>query len=85
MSYKALEKVVKKAKRDSFVEGTVVRWTASGRYNYAAIKTSAGWFTTAREFNPYVPQTVTFEKLLEILGRSEVSDVAVAGTWESIG
>lgn len=87
MSMKNLRKAIEKSanKRDDFSLGTVIRWRASGRYDYAAIKTVAGWYTTARDFNTFVPQTVDWEELLEILTRSETSDVRVAVEWVDIG
>lgn len=42
MSMKTLKKALSNAKRDTFDDGTVIRWTASGRYTYAAIKTPVG-------------------------------------------
>jgi hypothetical protein len=83
MSIQAIRKAVRKArtKQDDFDQGTVVRWTASGIYTYAAIKTPVGWFTTAREFNRFVPQTVCWEELLEILARPETTDIVVSHTW----
>lgn len=85
MSMKALKDAVKKSKRDTFADGTVIKWTASGTYTYAAVKTAVGWFTTAREYNSFVEQVVSFDELLEILGRSETSDVMVATAWETVG
>lgn len=69
---------------DRFEEGDVIRWWAKDRFLYAALKTSAGWYTTAREYNPYVAQVVTFDELLEILGRSETDNVAVSTGWDFI-
>jgi hypothetical protein len=39
MSIKALRKVLKDKRRDEFPVTTVIRWVASDRWNYAAIKT----------------------------------------------
>lgn len=80
-----LRKVRSESNPDDFEHGTVIRWTASGRYTYAAIKVPLGWFTTARHFNEHVDQFLSFEELLEVLGRSETTDVAVATVWENIG
>lgn len=84
MSMKSLQDARSKAQTDGFEQGTVIRWIASERYTYAALKAGGLWYTTAQEFNTRVPQSVTFEKLLEILSRSEVSDVAVATDWEGV-
>lgn len=82
----AIEKLraeISKAVKDPFEDNTVVRWVSAGRYNYAAIKTVAGWFTTANN-NAFVPGVVTYEELLDILARSEVSQVAVATEWATL-
>lgn len=68
---------------DLWVIGTVVRWTASGRYTYAAIKTAAGWYTTSTG-NVFTPQQLDYEELIEVLARSETSDIEVATAWESL-
>jgi hypothetical protein len=83
----AIREVRRSAKPDDFEFGSVIRWTTDAGYNvflYAALKTPAGWVTTARAGNSFVPQTISFEELLEILGRSETTDVRVASSWVSI-
>lgn len=77
----ALRQALSSKVQDQFAWGDVIRWTASGRYTYAAIKTVAGWFTTAREYNEFVGQTLTFDELLEVLSRSETTNIQVAGEW----
>lgn len=84
MSVRAIQKARGRVPRDEFPNGAVVRWQSSQKYTYAALKTPAGWFTTARVGNAYVPQTVTWEQLLEILARSESSDVEIAGDWTPV-
>lgn len=74
--------VAASAPRDRFAIGTVIRWTASERYTYAAIKTNVGWFTTARPSNPFIKNMLTYEELEEILARPETTDAAVATAWE---
>lgn len=74
--------VAANAPRDQFAIGTVIRWTASERYTYAAIKTSVGWFTTARPSNPFIKNFLAYEELEEILARPETTDAAVATAWE---
>jgi hypothetical protein len=86
MSMKALRDAVKKANRDTFDVGTVIRWKASDRYDYAALKAGDGqWYTTARSYNTFVPEVLKFDDLLKILTRSEVSEVAVATAWDTVG
>jgi hypothetical protein len=81
---KALKKALKGKTTDGWELGTVIRWTAAGHYSYAALKTAIGWVTTARWNNGFVPKTVTYDELVEILSRSETTDVAVATEWASI-
>lgn len=69
---------------DRFSVGDVLKWVAAGRYNYAAIKTSAGWFTTARPGNPFVATQLDYEELVEVLGKPGVSDIQVSTGWDSV-
>lgn len=86
MGNKALRKAVRKsANRDEYANGTVVRWTTGGRYNYAAIKTDAGWYTTASQRSWSIDKVITFDELLEIAGRSDTTDVMVATEWTRPG
>lgn len=86
MSMKTLKKALKKARGvDTFEVGTVIRWTASGRYTYCAIKTDVGWYTTAQSYNTYVDGRYSNLKgLLEMLAKNEVTDVAVSTEWTSV-
>lgn len=86
MSLKKLKKAAKK-RTDDFADGTVVRWTSSDRYTYAAIRTPVGWYTTARAGNPFVKQVIDFEDLLDIVARAETTNVEVATDtgWEKVG
>ena len=87
MSIKVLKEALAEVKRDTFPEGTVIRWLASQRFTYAALKTPAGWFTTARampESNQRVPQVTTFDGLIKILAKSEVTEIEVATEWTSL-
>ena len=84
MGIKALRKALKKSRADEFDNGTVIRWTSAERYTYAAVKTPAGWFTSSRAGNFFVPQVLEFADLIEILSRAETSNVEVAVEWESV-
>jgi len=75
---------VKGGTKDEFDEGTVIRFTSGGRYTYAVIKTGIGWVSTARYDGGKVAKTLDFDELLEVLGRSEVTDVAVATEWSEV-
>lgn len=82
---KALKSALKKANKDTFEIGTVIRWTSSERYTYAAIKSPVGWYSTAASFNTYVKQVMTFDELVEVLTRSETSEIEVSKEWEKVG
>jgi hypothetical protein len=85
MSMKALKKALKGKNVDKFDVGTVIRWKASGTYNYAAIKAGNGqWYTTAASFNSYVSQIVDFDGLCDILSRSETDEIEVSTVWERV-
>lgn len=81
MGMDALQEAVSSSSKDTFEDGTVIRWLSAGRYLYAAIKTSAGWYSTASFENGHVPKRMDFETLLEIMKRSEVTDVKVSTDW----
>lgn len=87
MSMKTLKEALSDVKRDEFEDGTVIRWVASGRYTYGALKTPVGWYTTAKampDSAQRVPQVVSFNQLLAILAKSETSKVEVATAWEPV-
>jgi len=84
MGMKSLKAARKRATADKFEEGTVIRWLASGKYLYAAMKTPVGWVSTSRYNNGHVPITMTFDELLEVLSRSEVTEVVVSETWTQV-
>jgi hypothetical protein len=81
---KALRKALKSKTTDRWAEGTVIRWTSGGRYTYAAIKTAVGWYTTSGFNNGYVPKTLSYEDLIEILAKSISSDIAIATEWATL-
>lgn len=86
MSMKSLQSALKKAQRDTFDVGTVIRWKASGRFDYAALKAGDGkWYTTAQSYNTYVRGVYDFDDLLTLLTRSENTEVAVATAWDEVG
>ena len=81
----ALKKALGKKNADRFEVGDVIRWTSSERYTYVAIKTVNGWYSSARTGNYYVDSKFeSFEDLVEVLSRSEVTDVMVSTGWEAI-
>ena len=81
---KRLRKDLRGKVKDRWEIGTVIRWTSNGMTSYAVLMTAAGWSTTSRYNNGYVATTVTYEELLEILSRSDSSDIRVATEWEEI-
>ena len=81
----ALSRALANKVTDPFAVGDVVRWVSSDRYIYAAVKTSVGWFTTARGDNRFVEKQVDYEGLVEILSTSDTADIMVASAWEQVG
>jgi hypothetical protein len=71
---------------DTFEVGTVIRWVGGGRYTYAAIKTSVGWFTTARGYdgNGIVSKQYEYDELVEVLSKGDATDIEVATAWEAV-
>jgi hypothetical protein len=72
---------------DTYPPGTVIRWVASGRFDYAAMKAGNGlWYTTSRnEFgNEHVEKVYLFGDMLMMLSSDEVTDVEFALQWEKI-
>lgn len=86
----ALREALKDKVSDTFEVGDVIRWLSGGKYTYAALKTPVGWYTTARLFhgqadgNGWVNQVYTYEGLLEMLARAEVTNVQVSTGWETL-
>ena len=81
MSMKQIKKAVRKSK-DDFAVGTIVAWTASEKYKYAAIKSPVGWYTTASDRAAafgFVNKVLDFDEVLEILARGETAEVRVIG------
>lgn len=85
MSMEALRSALANKVTDQFQAGDVIRWTALGRYTYAAIKISDGrWYTTAAANNGYVNKILTFNELVDVLARAESTDIALASSWETV-
>ena len=79
-----LKKAIGDKITDPFANGDVIRWVGGGRYTYAAIKTSAGWFTTARYGNVFVEAVYDYESLAEMLAKGDATDIEVATEWMSV-
>lgn len=81
----ALRKVLKDKSVDRFETGDVIRWLAAGTYSYAAIKTPVGWYTTASTAAyRHVGQVLTWDELIDVLSKSEATEIQVAIEWEDI-
>lgn len=78
------KKVTKGVDRDRFDDGTAIRWVSGGRYTYAALKAGGRWWITGGSATFYGKSVFTFTELVNILRRDDVSDVAVATSWETI-
>jgi hypothetical protein len=84
---KGLKKALKDKASDRFETGDVIRWTAAGKYSYAAIKTPAGWYTTASALAVRVgkmPFVLDYDGLLDVLNRAETTDIKIATEWKDI-
>lgn len=87
MAKSAIEKLRKDLNEkvtDTFENGTVIRWVGGGRFSYAAIRTSVGWFTTARLGNGFVETNYEYGDFVEMLAKGDASDIEVATAWESV-
>lgn len=71
---------------DPFAAGTVLRWTALGRYQFAALRCDNDlWYLTGGA-GMYGTSMKTFDDLLEILEEpgNEISELQVATSWEEV-
>lgn len=85
MGMEALRKALADKITDQFEVGDVIRWRALDRYDYAALKAGNGmWYTTASFTNGFVAKVLTFDELIEVLARSESTDVMLASQWERV-
>ena len=69
-----------------FAAGTVLRWTALGRYQFAALRCDNElWYLTGGA-GMYGTSMKTFSDLVEILDdpSNEISDLQVATQWEDL-
>jgi len=91
---KALAKALKNKTADKFETGDVIRWRSADRFAYAAIKADNGWWYITGNGRWYhslatvLPGTTSnafsYEAMLKILNRSDVSDIRVASGWGEI-
>lgn len=84
MSIAAIQEVLAKSHKDTFELGTVLRWTSGGKYLFAAIKSPVGWFTTSQSPHSPIAGILTFNELLEVMARPDITEVMVAQEWSSI-
>lgn len=83
MSLDAVKKALQSAKKDTFPIATVFKWMMGSRYTYAAIKGTDGqWYATSYNDTGWVPRRMDFDQLLEVLGNSSATGIAVATEWE---
>lgn len=72
--------------KDPFAPGTVLRWTALGKYSFAALRADNElWYLTGGA-GMYGTSMKTFNDLLEILDEPEnqISKLQVATEWEDV-
>ena len=79
---RAFDKLVKQVEKtaDPFAEGDVIRFKAAGTYTYAALKAGGRWWITGTS-SFYRHDGVTYEELVEYLGRSDVTHIDAATNW----
>lgn len=71
---------------DPFPSGTVLRWTAKGRYSFAALRCDNKlWYLTGGA-GMFGTSMKTFSELLELLEEpsNEIADLLVAVAWEEV-
>ena len=78
---KQLKRALKRKETDPWAEGTVIRWLSGGRYLYAVIKGNDRWSITGTF---YGQQVFSYQKLLEILSRADVTDIQVVAEWDDV-
>lgn len=72
--------------KDPFPPGAVLRWTALGKYEFAALRCdNEMWYLTGGA-GMYGTSMKTFSDLLEILDEpsNEISKLQVATEWEDL-
>lgn len=69
--------------KDKFADGTVIRYKAADRFTYALLKTGGKWWITGSGAW-YGKRTFDYDEVVEILGRSDVTDIRVATAWTEI-
>lgn len=72
--------------QDPFPAGTVLRWTAMGKYSFAALRADNElWYLTGGA-GMYGTSMKTFNDLIEILDEpaNEISGLSVATEWEDL-
>lgn len=68
---------------DEIPDGTIIKFTWKGSYDYAVIKTAGSFYSTATR-NGFIPNTMDYAKLLEILSSSSVTNVAIATEFQPL-
>lgn len=79
-----LRDALKEKVADKFAVGDVIRWAGGGRFTYCAIKCGNQMWAISGTGLWYGTEQKTYEQIVEILTRSDVSDVAVAQGWATI-
>lgn len=69
---------------DKFEAGDVIRWIGGGRFNYCAIKCSNNMWSISGTGIWYGTEQKTYEQIVEILSRSDVSNIATAIEWVTV-
>ena len=68
---------------DPFEDGAVIQWLSTGTYHYSANRAGGKWYIsgTANFYGPGTHSGVTYERLVGILSRADVSDIRHVTEW----
>ena len=72
--------------KDPFAGGTVIRWLAMGKYEFAALRADNGFWYLTGGAGMYGTSMKTFNDLLGILDEpeNEITKLQVATEWEDV-
>lgn len=80
----ALREDLSKKVKDKFDAGDVIRWTGGGRFAYCAIKCGNSLWSISGTGIWYGTEQKTYEQIVDILERSDVTDIEVSVEWVKV-
>lgn len=71
---------------DPFASGTVLKWTALGKYEFAALRCDNNFWYLTGGAGMYGSSMKSFDDLIEILEEpaNKISNLQVATAWEAV-